>query len=161
MRFNNYHPGAALKRVFKKRRTGCFWGALFLVPLYFYGVDYYQFKVIKTWTDIQFDHVWGSIAMPLSIFGMYILIINLSSKKNYNSFLILTSVMFIFSTWIYTDQSIAYFGVIGFVIGTTMLLDTLIDLGYKLTKIYNELEPFEKLTISIPVITILLNAILR
>lgn len=166
MKFNNYHPMVALKRILKKRITGCVGGALFLSPIYFYGVDRFQFKVIYNWVNLQNNYVWGIAALPLSIFGIYILIINLSSKKNYGSLLyrfslLLAAVMLIFSTWIYTDQYIAYFGIIAFVIGTTILFDSIIDLGYKLTEIYNKLEPFEKLTICITVITILLNAILR
>lgn len=141
-------------------------GGLFLSPIYLFGVDQYQLEVMKTWTDLQTNFVWGNIALVMSLFGIYILTINLSSKKDYNKLLYRFSlfwaaVMLIFSTWVYTDQSIAYFGVIGLVVGISILFDTLIDLGYKLTDIYNKLEPFDKLTITIPVITILLNEILR
>lgn len=73
----------------------------------------------------------------------------------------LLGILGVFGTWIYIDEYHAYYGIILFLPSASILIYALITFGIKLTELYNKLEPYERLAVAIPVITVFLNAALR
>lgn len=166
MNIRKYISASYIKSLLRKRITGCAGLALSITPLYFYAVDGYQSEVMNLWSSVQAEYAWGSFSLFLSLLGIYILSINLSSRKNDNRLIYLLSLFLIgilgvFGTWIYIDEYYAYYGIILFIPSVSILFYGLITFGIKLTELYNKLEPYERLAIAIPLITVLLSAALK
>lgn len=146
---------------------GYFGLSLIISPMYFYLVNIYQPEVYRLWFIVMQNSAIGRISAIMILLGINLVLVNLSNEvKKKNKFIYKVSIINIclilaFSTWIYLGKLEAYFGVVFFIICITFLLESLVLLYKNIIAVYQKLEAYEKLTITIPIITILMNFILR
>lgn len=151
----------------QSRWIGCLGFALIISPVYLYSVDRFQADVFNFWFNTLSQYQWGTASTYLIFAGIYLIVVNRTLSMEGFKFklgkftIIIFAFIYTFGTWIFSDGFIAYIGIIGFWIFTSLSLEFLLTMISAALDHYNRLEPFEKLTITIPLLTIIINNIWR
>lgn len=141
--------------------------SLVFSPIYFFVVDLYQEDVYFFWFKTLGDQSWGLVGIFLVFLGLVLLSFGLPIKGKISNKIIqrlsalIIILIFTFGTWIFDLGIVAYFGVIGYVVIATLTMEVTIMLFKEAIGIYKKLESYEKLTILIPLITLIINVIWR
>lgn len=155
------------KKFMLSRISLCSGIALMFSPFYFHLVDIFQPIVADLWFLRMGGKPWGLIASFMFVIGLGLIVNYIGIKEKRTTkylgkgFLIAFCLAFGFSTWIVVSEVEGYFGIFFFVIAFTLIFDLSIDVILSLKSQYDKLESFEKMTVLIPVITIILSHILQ
>lgn len=139
--------------------------SLLTVPIYFYWVDKYQELFLDKITYYQSRDVWGFIGAVSFVIGLSLTIFYLDSKLEHkrlsNRFIkSVGALSILFSTWL-VHKEFAYICFIFWVMGIYLLIGFLQDIISLSIGNFLKLETNYQLMIAIPLITIVLNYLLK
>lgn len=165
----DFWRGLYLKKLindFMDSQTSLHFGiSLLTVPIYFYWVDKYQELFLDKITYYQSRDVWGLIGAVSFMIGLSLTIFYLDSKLEHKrlsnrfikSVVILT---FTFLSWLVIKE-FAYFVFTFWVTGICLLIGVIQDVISLSIGHFLKMETNYQLMIAIPLITIVLNYLLK
>lgn len=138
--------------------------SLILSPVYYILTDKY-YPTFSKWLNSDIE--WKYTAITLFVLGLFIISMFIGTKVEDAVEFSKTKIISVYAmfagiiiAWMWTGPY-SFVLIVEFVLMCSIALEILFSLLKKIKEYYNELESIEKITLLVPVITILLNSILN